>query len=189
MIAISWTGFLAFLVFGQVLYCKGAEPRPWCSWKVPNIYSFVQDHYWNVGLFRYFTLSQLPNFCLAAPLIIFCMSCIWKYCSADWKWSAGLGLSRRTISKSLKKHPFYCRALLPHIYLLAFMLAYGLLVVHVQVINRLFTFMPVIYWYQAHLYSSASGRHARIYQFAHLVGIGLFAIVSSVLFFAYYPPA
>ena len=45
-------------------------PRPWCDRSPPLIYSFVQDHYWNVGFGRYFTLSNLPLFVLAAPTYI-----------------------------------------------------------------------------------------------------------------------
>lgn len=42
-------------------------PRPWCDRSPPLVYSFVQDHYWDVGFGRYFTLSNLPLFLLAAP--------------------------------------------------------------------------------------------------------------------------
>ena len=33
--------------------------RPWCSAKFPNVYSFVQSHYWGVGLFKYYKLQQV----------------------------------------------------------------------------------------------------------------------------------
>jgi phosphatidylinositol glycan class V len=35
-----------------------------------SIYTFVQQKYWNVGLFRYYQLKQVPNFLLAAPALI-----------------------------------------------------------------------------------------------------------------------
>ncbi|KAG8740677.1 ER membrane glycoprotein subunit of the GPI transamidase complex-like protein [Ceratobasidium sp. 414] len=65
--------FLAYLTFcanpgsgsPNALY-----PRPWCSARVPSIYPFVQSHYWDVGLWRYWTLAQIPNFLLAAPMLI-----------------------------------------------------------------------------------------------------------------------
>ncbi|KAH9907230.1 GPI mannosyltransferase 2 [Xylariomycetidae sp. FL2044] len=52
-------------------YCVGGavESRPWCSKMPPSIYSFVQEHYWNVGFLRYWTPSNIPLFCLAAPMI------------------------------------------------------------------------------------------------------------------------
>ncbi|BFZ58432.1 ER membrane glycoprotein subunit of the GPI transamidase complex-like protein [Savitreella phatthalungensis] len=42
-------------------------PRPWCRQTPALVYSFVQDGYWNVGFGRYFTLSNLPLFLMAAP--------------------------------------------------------------------------------------------------------------------------
>ena len=63
--------FLGF-AFPQALayttYCMPQPTRPWCSALPPSIYTFVQSHYWNVGLFRYWTVSNLPLFLLALPL-------------------------------------------------------------------------------------------------------------------------
>jgi GPI mannosyltransferase 2 len=46
--------------------------RPWCSAAsfVPSMYAFVQSEYWGVGLFKYFQLKQIPQFLLAAPMLI-----------------------------------------------------------------------------------------------------------------------
>lgn len=51
---------------------EGAHPdRPWCgSAGGLGLYGFVQDEYWGVGAFRYWRLSQLPNFALAAPALV-----------------------------------------------------------------------------------------------------------------------
>ncbi|KAK5113293.1 hypothetical protein LTR85_010910 [Meristemomyces frigidus] len=49
-------------------YCTAGEERPWCTAFPPSIYSFVQEHYWNVGFLRYWTLSNLPLFALAFPI-------------------------------------------------------------------------------------------------------------------------
>ncbi|RMZ79696.1 hypothetical protein DV738_g3215, partial [Chaetothyriales sp. CBS 135597] len=43
--------------------------RPWCSYTIPSIFTFAQQHYWNVGLFNYWTVSNIPLFVLAAPAI------------------------------------------------------------------------------------------------------------------------
>ncbi|KAK4624164.1 GPI mannosyltransferase 2 [Fulvia fulva] len=51
-------------------YCTGDDDRPWCSRSIPSIYSWVQSHYWGVGFLRYWTLSNLPLFALAAPIIV-----------------------------------------------------------------------------------------------------------------------
>ena len=49
-------------------YCTDGETRPWCTHLPPSIYSFVQDHYWDVGLFRYWKLSNLPLFAITFPV-------------------------------------------------------------------------------------------------------------------------
>ncbi|KAI1623814.1 phosphatidylinositol glycan, class V [Exophiala viscosa] len=53
-------------------YCAdraSSERRPWCEWSLPSIFTFVQSHYWNVGPFRYWTLSNVPLFLLAGPTL------------------------------------------------------------------------------------------------------------------------
>lgn len=50
-------------------YCMNEHTRPWCARLIPSIYTWVQDHYWGVGLFRYWTLSNLPLFLLATPMV------------------------------------------------------------------------------------------------------------------------
>ncbi|QPH11053.1 hypothetical protein C2857_002620 [Epichloe festucae Fl1] len=51
-------------------YCaKDGVSRPWCDKMVPSIYTFVQEHYWNVGFLRYWTLNQVPLFLLATPML------------------------------------------------------------------------------------------------------------------------
>ncbi|KIW35630.1 uncharacterized protein PV07_02315 [Cladophialophora immunda] len=53
-------------------YCYGRDSevrRPWCNQTIPSIFTWVQSHYWNVGPFRYWTVSNLPLFILAAPML------------------------------------------------------------------------------------------------------------------------
>lgn len=66
IIVLPWA---ATQVYAYRQYCPG---RPWCDAWPPLIYSYVQDHYWNVGFGRYFTLSNLPLFIISAPMYILC---------------------------------------------------------------------------------------------------------------------
>ncbi|GME47481.1 glycosyltransferase family 76 protein [Neofusicoccum parvum] len=50
-------------------YCVEENERPWCSRLPPSIYTWVQQYYWNVGFLRYWTLSNIPLFLLAAPTL------------------------------------------------------------------------------------------------------------------------
>ncbi|OCK84956.1 glycosyltransferase family 76 protein [Lepidopterella palustris CBS 459.81] len=43
--------------------------RPWCTGYLPSIYSWVQSYYWDVGFFRYWSLSNVPLFLIAAPML------------------------------------------------------------------------------------------------------------------------
>lgn len=43
----------------------------WCEYSDNfSLYKYVQRKHWNVGLFRYYELKQLPNFILASPVLI-----------------------------------------------------------------------------------------------------------------------
>jgi len=82
-IILSGLLILAGFAFPQILayseYCTGDVTLTpvWCSEVPPSIYAYVQSHYWVNGLFRYWTLSNLPLFLLAAPMLaILCLSSI-----------------------------------------------------------------------------------------------------------------
>jgi len=63
---------------GSSMTSSGQSPRIWCERTLPSIYTFVQAHYWNVGFLRYWTLSNIPLFLLATPmLIILALSYFW----------------------------------------------------------------------------------------------------------------
>jgi len=72
-------GFAMPQILAYQEYCTGnvALAPVWCSEIPPSIYAYVQSHYWVNGLFRYWTLSNLPLFILAAPMLaILCLSSV-----------------------------------------------------------------------------------------------------------------
>lgn len=62
------TGFALPQAIAYREYCTAGNSRPWCSALPPSIYTFVQDYYWDVGLFRYWKVSNLPLFAIAFPV-------------------------------------------------------------------------------------------------------------------------
>ena len=67
---LTGLGFIAPQIVAYQEYCTGGNSRPWCDGTLPSIYSWVQDHYWDVGFLKYWTLSNLPLFLLAAPMLL-----------------------------------------------------------------------------------------------------------------------
>ncbi|KAF7311676.1 GPI mannosyltransferase 2 [Mycena kentingensis (nom. inval.)] len=71
--ALSALPFIPFVAHNYAafsVFCKPDSGTPWCTHRVPLIYPYVQGQYWNVGLFRYWTLQQLPNILLGAPPLV-----------------------------------------------------------------------------------------------------------------------
>lgn len=54
---------------GGLDVADAGELHPWCTWRLPSLYAYVQSEYWRVGAFKYCQLKQIPNFFLAAPAL------------------------------------------------------------------------------------------------------------------------
>ncbi|KAH6680347.1 GPI mannosyltransferase 2 [Halenospora varia] len=164
-------------------YCR--EPnvevlRPWCAKSLPSIYSFVQEHYWNVGLFRYWTLSNIPLFLLATPMLaVMGASGIWALRHPRQPEKTG-DANQRAVSPILRNLAVSQIILT----LLTFTTA------HVQIISRISSAYPVWIWYIASKMpggdthggsSSPSGKLIR-----YMV---IYAIIQAGLYASFLPPA
>ncbi|RKP11611.1 GPI mannosyltransferase 2, partial [Piptocephalis cylindrospora] len=198
--------FVAIQMYGHFRYCSSPNPmenRSWCTTgTLPMIYSFVQDHYWNCGPFRYYTLRQLPNFLLASPFILLTGAGVWVYAKAQ--------PSRRLITLGLfpdathnkgrtdasgtgdEPHVAYAssKTLLPYVILWFVQVTYALITMHVQVILRFLTSQPALYLFASScVLAHLQGPHRHLGGWAILHYFPLYNVVGIVLFAHFLPPA
>ncbi|KAM0750807.1 hypothetical protein T439DRAFT_348085 [Meredithblackwellia eburnea MCA 4105] len=190
---ISAAPFLAYQrwVFNQ--FCPsspeallGRARRPWCEGLLGFSYGWIQREYWDVGPFRYWTLQQLPNFVLASPVLILCLAASVSYYRQN-----PLSLLPFLSSPSdlpPPETPFHALHLAPYIHLHTFLTLLLLTSSHVQIVLRVCTSNPVLYWYAATLFSSEKegnkkwGRRWVMY-------CVVWGMVSVVLWSSFLPPA
>eukprot|EP00898_Chlorokybus_atmophyticus_P007668 jgi/Chlat1/7902/Chrsp66S07323 len=166
---------ILFQYFGSSAFCSSEGlQRPWCQQKLPYIYGFVQKEYWNVGLFRYYEVKQVPNFVLALPILVISAAAVISYWRRDPLRAASLGLwsnkqlpgdalgggSRgkdvdtaaiNAVGRALGSAVagYYADDVQCQVYHLAFLLAVCLTVLHVQVSTRFLSACAPIYWFLA----------------------------------------
>jgi phosphatidylinositol glycan class V len=115
-------------------------------------------------------MAQLPNFIISLPMIYVACSAI----VSETKRGPTAFLSLGFRGKRLYS--------LAHAYHLLFMTLYTVLFAHVQIINRIFTFMPIVYWHMAEMIESGESQFPIYFS-------GVYSVINAVLFAAFYPPA
>ncbi|KAL4960444.1 DUF409 domain protein [Aspergillus stella-maris] len=173
-------------------YCMNENiSRPWCQSLIPSIYGWVQSHYWGVGFLRYWTVSNIPLFLLALPMMgVLFLSSFWAV-GADISFSSSQPTTKT--SPALAAGP--AASLLTRLAIAQFVLtAMALTSYHVQIINRISSGYPLWYWYLTSLALGSSDRSlARLKlssPFMVLVQtMVIYALVQSVLFGSFLPPA
>ncbi|PWN37208.1 uncharacterized protein FA14DRAFT_187335 [Meira miltonrushii] len=199
--------------FNRICTNSFEAARPWCNEKLVIPYNFIQSHYWNVGPFRYWTLSQLPNWILASPVLYLIARWLTSYYSADiqsvidrtlWPFSVSeqnqgeestrpnvkqsAAADTRRLSVNVRSAP----QLLPFAhYTLALFL---ILIVssHVQIALRFATqgALPVVWWSAAELVEKRSLlRHGKLSLNTLLTLSIAWQTISIVLYAGFYPPA
>ncbi|KAL4788138.1 GPI mannosyltransferase 2 [Aspergillus varians] len=185
-------GFLVPQYFAYTAYCTNERlSRPWCHSLFPSIYGWVQNHYWGVGFLRYWTVSNIPLFLLASPMLLI------LFLSSFWAVGADAPFSIFNVSLKAGSAPLSGPAaqLLTQLAIIQFVLtAMALTSYHVQIINRISSGYPLWYWYLA---CQALGTTERTLPMAKysapflaLVSVMvIYALVQAVLFGSFLPPA
>lgn len=201
-------------------YCTGQNietpGRPWCSNWVPSIYAWVQRHYWwgyrsllyselslprEVGFMRYWTVSNIPLFLLATPMLyILARSIIWALSGVvrskphsskaiDRKSSGNIAQKNEHETNSKHTNGIARKLALPQILLVVL----ALTTYHVQIITRLSSGYPVWYWWLASMMIEDreivfAGRRWRL-AVCITRWMVIYAIIQGGLFASFLPPA
>ncbi|KAH8119351.1 hypothetical protein DFH11DRAFT_1564543 [Phellopilus nigrolimitatus] len=161
-IPFLWHQYNAYSAFCAVPLI---ERRPWCSNRPPMIYSFVQSEYWDVGLFRYWTLQQLPNFLLAAPVLVLLFHASIRHVRLSFLPRIRIRLQELSIvspnndvktsgepCNSFPSDPFLALSLTPHAIHALILSTMLLISAHTQIVIRLASALPFTYWAAARLF-------------------------------------
>jgi len=137
-----------------------------------SLYSLLQLKYWNVGLFQYYQLKQLPNFVLALPISLVSLSTLYTHTHDLW-------LKCGKKNDVVKDLWHYCvnEPKIGHMLHLLLLLLVALLIANVQVSTRLVcSSCPLIYVGFAQLISKASW--SRQIVFAYFVTFNLLGVAA-----------
>ncbi|CZR57088.1 related to Dolichyl-phosphate-mannose-protein mannosyltransferase [Phialocephala subalpina] len=177
-------GFLLPQYIAYQEYCGiiDTAPREWCQRTLPSIYTFVQNHYWNCGPFRYWTVSNLPLFVLATPMFaILIASGAWAIRYLPDQGSAQAGKIDREAEKELSRER--TNVLRNMAISQLFLVLLTLTTAHVQIITRISSAYPVWLWYL----SKSSGEGRLLGAFAKFMV--LYCIIQGGLYASFLPPA
>ncbi|KAL9121889.1 MAG: hypothetical protein Q9187_001556 [Circinaria calcarea] len=191
------------------------ESRAWCSSLVPSIYAWVQSHYWsvpkvrgseimliinrNAGFLRYWTVSNIPLFILAGPmLLLMARSTLWAWVELPKPVEINSD-DKKTISRFSRNTPREFNKATTHALVRRFSLPQAALAVsalavyHVQIITRLSSAYPVWYWWLAFTMVENHKRDAISKGFnlpmITIRWIVMYVMIQGVLFASFLPPA
>ena len=168
----DWRGWERHCVLGS-----GDRPL-WCNddGSSFSLYRYIQDKHWNVGFFRYYELKQIPNFLLAAPILLLSITGVyrWIHWSLITKYGKGkapsssknilvgwpvVALSEsvsigsntpKTTSSSESSLLLENPLLLGYYAILSILAFLGLTIAHVQISTRMIcSTSPAILWFMA----------------------------------------
>ncbi|KAG8841545.1 ER membrane glycoprotein subunit of the GPI transamidase complex-like protein [Serendipita sp. 411] len=146
---------------GYYAFCMVDMAPDWCQHRTPLIYTHVQSTYWDVGLFKYWTIAQSPNFLIATPPLALLFWASWTHMKrrgfsqlaaiSDSIWLGRIPYRIRVNSQN-DFTPLVTDRITPHaIYAMIFSLIL-IFSSHIQIVLRLAASMPFTYWAAARLW-------------------------------------
>lgn len=179
-IMIIVSPFFIFQIYGWVRYCNSqhlcelsdsldceSEKKPFCTWKIPLVYSYVQT-LWDNGFLKYWQIKKIPLFMLATPTIY------WSYLSIKKvSYECGLkdvfALRAAKLNKPWAGNPMLIASALH----LTFLVIFGIFFMNVEVITRLvWSSSPLIYIFSTQVlqtnFASQRRQFIILYSFLYL---------------------
>lgn len=158
MTAVTLTPFVYHQFSAYARYCildkdtsSSSELPEWCSSVPPSIYTHVQSKYWSNGFLRYWTLQQLPNFLISLPVYLLLLA----FSIYHIRNSLVPLLSRVSQPEfrpsAHRQNPFLSPSITPHAIHALILTLTLLFTSHVQIMLRLASSMPFVYWSAAWL--------------------------------------
>ncbi|THV01251.1 hypothetical protein K435DRAFT_963600 [Dendrothele bispora CBS 962.96] len=117
------TAYLTFCILplsSPTLFLDPLGIPQWCNQTFPSIYTHAQKTYWDVGLLRYWTPQQIPNFLLAVPplgcLLAFCYYILSRspQLISQMMQQPNVKPQLKSNEQNLSLSPFLTPTLLPH---------------------------------------------------------------------------
>lgn len=160
-------------------FCTTPVPHPdWCDHIPPSIYTHVQSKYWNVGFFRYWAISQIPNFLIAAPPLLGLCAFSAHYLTRNLR-------SRLCEASSDEDNdPFLRSSITPHILHATLLCVILLFASHTQIVLRLAASMPATYWAAVWLMFAHP-----VWGFSWVFWSFLWGLIAIILWGVFLPPA
>ncbi|KAM9903379.1 hypothetical protein OXX69_007948 [Metschnikowia pulcherrima] len=162
--SILGIAFLALQLHSYFSVCPSGRGE-WCDSKFPSLFAYAQSHYWGNGFFKYWTTNNVANFLFAAPTI------------------ALSGYSVRYFGQTYPVERVLPVSAVNMVFLTSLLLLW-----HVQIITRIHTFLPVVYWLVAGLITQPNARHQRWARVVVTYFVG-WNVLQTALFAAFLPPA
>ncbi|KAB7494098.1 GPI mannosyltransferase 2 [Armadillidium nasatum] len=162
---LSLPPHLELYLRANFLHSPDLGEADWCYNFPPVAYSHIQEKYWEVGVFRYYELRQVPNFLLALPVVMTVICHAALYMVDNSQVCLSLGIPPQIQKGKEKCDTAWCKEGINswRVFVYSchslFMCLFCVLFIHVQVTTRLLcSSSPVVYWFAAHLLSEPSSR-------------------------------
>lgn len=125
--------------FSEDEYCKISNR----FFTLNNIYSVVQRKYWNIGIFKFYEVKQIPNFFLATPIYVIVIKGGIDHALFLWKQSKYR--LHHLLTACLRDDPY-----IAHVSVLALSALVCLIMAHIHITTRfLCSSSPMLYFYAA----------------------------------------